>query len=64
MFCPECWRELAKESLVMHRLTQHGVAKGGLGQEGEDKSVGRRVQYLKYDVPRKGRTYALTSRSL
>ena len=32
--CPECGKDLAKGSLVNHRQTQHGVAKGGLGSEG------------------------------
>ena len=34
VLCPECGKELAKESLVTHRQTHHGVAKGGLGSEG------------------------------
>ena len=36
---PECRKELEKGSLVMHRQTQHGMAKGGLGSEG-DKTYG------------------------
>ena len=32
---PECGKELAKGSLVMHQQTQHGVAKGRLGSEGD-----------------------------
>ena len=31
---PQNGKYLAKGSLVMHRQTQHGVAKGGLGSEG------------------------------
>ena len=30
VLCPECGKDMAKGSLVMHRQTQHGVAKGGL----------------------------------
>ena len=33
ILCPECGKELAKGSLVTHRQTQHGVAKGRLGSE-------------------------------
>ena len=34
----ECRRDLARGSLAAHHQTQHGIAKGGLGQEvsGED----------------------------
>ena len=35
----EYGRELAKGSLVTHRQTQHGVAKGGLGSEGGKADV-------------------------
>ena len=32
VLCPECGNEVAKMSLVVHRQTQHGVAKWWLGQ--------------------------------
>ena len=41
---PRVRKELAKGSLVAHRQTQHGVAKGGLGQEGEDEARGNNVR--------------------
>ena len=34
VLCPESGKELAKGSLMTHRQTQHGVAKGGLVSEG------------------------------
>ena len=40
MLCPECVEELAKGSLVAHRQTQNGVAKGGLGQVGDEEDGG------------------------
>ena len=33
---PECGKELAKGSLVTHHQTQHGVAKGRVGSEGDE----------------------------
>ena len=36
MICPECGKEVAKGSLVAHRQTQNGMAKGRLGQEGNE----------------------------
>ena len=35
VLCPDCRKDLAKGSLVMHHQTQNGVAKGGLGSEGD-----------------------------
>ena len=40
VLCPECGKELAKGSLVTHRQTQHGVAKGRLGSEGDEADGG------------------------
>ena len=31
VLCPKCGKEMEKGSLVTHRQTQNGVAKGGLG---------------------------------
>ena len=39
MHYPECRKYLARGSLAVHRQTQHGVAKGGSGQE-NDKEFG------------------------
>ena len=36
----ECRKELAKGSLVVHRKTHNGMDKGGLVQEGDEKSGG------------------------
>ena len=38
--CPECRKELEKGSLVTHRQTQHGLAKGRLGSEGDEADKG------------------------
>ena len=40
VLCPECGNELANWSLVMHLQNQHGVAKGGLGLEGDEADGG------------------------
>ena len=40
MLCPECGKELMKGSLVAHRRIHHGVAKWGLGQEGDEEEGG------------------------
>ena len=38
VICPKCWKEVAKGALVVHRQTQHGVAKCRLGQEGNEEA--------------------------
>ena len=35
--CPEYGKDLARGSLAAHHQTQHGVTKGGLGQDGDRK---------------------------
>ena len=40
MLCLDYGKELTKGSLNVHRQTQHGVEKGGPGQEGEKKGEG------------------------
>ena len=40
VLCPDFRKELAKGSLVAYRQTQHGVAKGGLGQVGDKEARG------------------------
>ena len=40
MICPECGKDLEKGSLVVHRQTQNGVAKGGSGQVGNKDGGG------------------------
>ena len=44
MLCLECGKELAKGSLVEHHQNQHGVAKGGLGQEGDKEGGGNNTR--------------------
>ena len=36
VICPECGKDLDKGSLVTHRQTQHCMAKGRLGAEGDE----------------------------
>ena len=57
MLSPECGKEMAKGSLVTHCQTQHGVAKGGLGPEGDkaagvDKTITYRMTFPAKAVPR------------
>ena len=35
--CPECGKDLLTGSLASHCQNQHGVARGGSGQEGDEK---------------------------
>ena len=53
----ECGKELVKVSLLAHSQTQHGVAKGGLGQEGNEEARGNnprtyRIRFPVKSVPR------------
>ena len=41
VLCLECGKEVEKGPLVEHRQTQHSVAKGRLGQEGDKKYGGK-----------------------
>ena len=56
--CPECGKELEKWSLVTHFQTQNGLAKGGLGSEGDkadgggDKQRTYRMVFTTREVPR------------
>ena len=38
----ECGKELVKRSLVVHRQTQHGVAKEGSGKEDNEEGRGNK----------------------
>ena len=54
---PDCWKEVENVSLVAHLQTQHGVAKGRLGQEGNEAEGGNktrtyRMMFPDKDVPR------------
>ena len=51
VLCPECGKELEKGSLVMHRQTQNGVAKGGLGTEGGGADGGKEPMTYRMAFP-------------
>ena len=53
VLCPECGKEMAKGSLVAHRQTQHGVAKGRLGQEGKEEAGGDEPRTYRMAFPAK-----------
>ena len=53
MLCPECGKELAKDSLVEHCQTQHGVEKGGSGQEGDKEGEGNEPRTFRMVFPEK-----------
>ena len=53
MLCPECGKELTKGSLVTHRQTQHIVAKGGLGSEGDEADKGNDPITYRLEFPAK-----------
>ena len=53
VICPECGKELANGSLVTHRQTQHGVAKGGLASEGDKANGGNYPRTYKLAFPAK-----------
>ena len=53
VLCPEYRKDLAKGSLVAHRQTQHGVAKGGLGQEGGKECGGDEPRTFRIVFPAK-----------
>ena len=40
IICPECWKDLAKGSLMMQRQTQHYVDTGRWGLEGDEAERG------------------------
>ena len=50
---PECGKEVVKGSLVAHRQTQHGVAKGRLGKEGDKTSWGNNPRTYRMTFPAK-----------
>ena len=50
---PECGKEMEKISLVTHRQTQHGVAKGGLGPEGNEADRGDKPKTYRMVFPKK-----------
>ena len=50
---PERGKESAKGSLVTHRQTQKGVAKGGLGSEGDEEDGGDKPITYRLEFPAK-----------
>ena len=50
---PERGKESAKGSLVTHRQTQKGVAKGGLGPEGDEEDRGDKPITYRLEFPAK-----------
>ena len=46
-------KETVKGSLVTHRQTQHGVAKGGLGKEGNKEDRGNDTRIYMMELPAK-----------
>ena len=48
---PEYRKDLDKGSLVTHRQTQHGVAKGGLGSEGDEADGGNEPRTYRLTFP-------------
>ena len=53
MLCPECGRDLTKESLVSHRQTQHSVEKWKSGQEGNEEGGGNEPRTFRMAFPAK-----------
>ena len=51
VLCPDCNKDLAKGSLVTHCQTQHGVAKGGLGSEGDESDGGDKPRTYRLAFP-------------
>ena len=47
--CPYCRKETTKGSLVTHCQNQHGVAKGGLGPEGDEADGGDEPRTYRMD---------------
>ena len=50
---PECGKDLVRGSLATYRQTQHGVAKGGLGQEGDEEGGGDNPRTFRMAFPKK-----------
>ena len=53
VLCLECRKKLAKGSLVAHRQTQHGVAKGGSGKVSDEESGGNDPRTFRMAFPAK-----------
>ena len=53
VLCPECGKEMPKGSLVMHCQTQHGMARGGLGPEGDEADRGDEPRTYRMAFPAK-----------
>ena len=63
--CTEFGKELAKGSMVEYRQNQHGVAKGGSGQEGNEKGGSNDPKKFSVVFPAKARpsTFLVEGRS-
>ena len=55
VLCPECGKDMVKGSLVNNRQTQHGVARGGLGTEGDESARGNKPRTYSISFPAKAR---------
>ena len=53
MLFPDCWKEVENVSLVAHLQTHHGVAKGRLGQEGNEAEGGNKTRTYSMMFPAK-----------
>ena len=53
VLCPECGKEFAMGSLVEHRQTKNGVAKGGLGKVGNKEGRGNEPRTFNMEFPAK-----------
>ena len=53
MHCPDCGKDLTRGSLAAHLQTQHVVAKGGLGQEGNKEGGGNNLRTLRMEFSAK-----------
>ena len=51
VLCTECGEDLDRGSLVTHRQIQHGVAKGGLGSEGDKADEGNNPRTYRLAFP-------------
>ena len=55
MLFPECGKEVARGSLLTRRQAQHKVAKGRLGQEGDEAAGGNKPRTYRMAFPVKAR---------
>ena len=53
VYCLEYGKDLATGSLSAHRQTQHGVVRGGSGQEGDEETRGDKPRTFRMVFPAK-----------